>query len=126
MRLQEASFAVLRAKETLSRIDQSLADSARSDEASLREGRSAAEIQFALLARNNMNALRETFLDEVHRLELEREVKVDEYRRAYREREVLATLSAQQQHTYQQEHRQREQREFDAIHLMQLWRKHRD
>lgn len=123
MRLQEASLAVARAHETLSRIDQSLTDAARSDEAVLRVGRSAAELQFALLTRANMNALRENFLGEIQRLEIERQTVALEYQRAYQEREVLETLATQQHHTYQQEQLQREQRELDASHLLQLWRK---
>lgn len=114
---------VARARETLARMDRTLAETARSDEASLRVGRSAAELQFALVARGDMLARRQEFQVELQRVELDRQTAAGEYQRAYRDREVLETLATQQRHTYQQEQLQREQRELDASHLFQLWRK---
>lgn len=122
-RLREATLAVTRAQESLARMDQLLTDTTRSDEASLRVGRSAAELQFALTSRANLHHLRQTLQIELRRLELERQEAAAVYHRAYREREVLETLGVQQRHTYQQEQLQREQRELDASHLLQLWRK---
>src|SRR5882672_1675239 len=122
-RLQEASLAVARARETLARMEQSLADTARLDEATLRVGRSAAELQFSVVSRDTMIAQRQEFQAELDRLELERNAVAAEYQHAYREREVLETLATQQRHTYQQERLQHEQRELDASHLLERWRK---
>ena len=124
-RLQEAALALARAQHTLAQMDQYLADSARADETSLRAGRSAAELQFAAMAREAMLARRLEFLEEVHRLELLRQTATVEYQQAYRAREVMETLAAQQGHIYQQEQLQREQRDLDATHLLQMWRKRR-
>ncbi len=122
-RLQEASLAVARAQETISKIDQSLADTARSDENSLRVGRSSAELQFALAARATMLRQRQDLQVELERIKVARQAVAAEYQRAYREREVLETLATRQRQTYQQERLQQEQRELDASHLLQLWRK---
>jgi flagellar export protein FliJ len=123
MRLSEASLAVTRAQELVRRMDQVLADSARSGDAALRAGQSAAELQFALLARENMKVQRQKFQAEVQRLELVRQEVAGEYRRAYQKREVLETLATRQHSVYQQEQLQREQRDLDASHLLQMWRK---
>lgn len=123
-RLREASLAVARAEETISQIDQSLAETARSDDASLRAGRSAAELQFALAARATALQRRQDFQAELERLKIARQGVAVEYQRAYREREVLESLSARQRQTHQQERLQQEQRELDASYLLQLWRKH--
>jgi flagellar export protein FliJ len=122
-RLQETSGAVARAHETLATMDRALADQAQWDESSLRQGRCAAELQFSLHARAAMRAKRDSFQVEVQRLEFARQAAALEYGRAYREREVLESLSTQQRHAYQQDQLQREQRELDASHLLQLWRK---
>ena len=122
-RLQEATLAVARTRESLAQMDLTLAECARADEASLRAGRRGAEIQFAVMARETMLARRQELLFEIERLELARQTRAVEYQHAYREREVLDTVAAQQQRTYQQEQLQREQRDLDANHLLQLWRK---
>jgi flagellar export protein FliJ len=126
MRLREAALALARVNEALSRTDRLIADTTQSDEASLRLGRSAAELQFSLISRANMLLLRRNLHAELRRLELKRQEAATAYQRAYREREVLETLAVQQRHTYQQEQRQREQRELDDTHLLQLWRKRVD
>jgi flagellar export protein FliJ len=126
LRLREASMAVTRTEDTLNRIDQSLTEATRTDESSLKIGRSASELQFALISRANMQRLRQSVHAELIALEIKRQESVQQYRRADREREVLETLGAQQRHTYQQEQRQREQRELDGGHLLQLWRKRGD
>jgi hypothetical protein len=105
-------------------MDQSLADTARSDEASLRAGRSAAEMQFASVARAHMQRLRLRLHAELGGLEVKRQQAAAEYQRAFREREVLDTLYTQQRHTHEREQLQHDQRELDASHLLQLWRKH--
>jgi flagellar biosynthesis chaperone FliJ len=126
MRLSEASLAVARAQEMVSRMEVALAESARSGDAALRAGQSAAELQFALLARENMKAQRQKVQAEFQRLELERQRVAGEYRRAYQEREVLETLARRQHSVYVQEQLQREQRDLDASYLMQKWRKSKD
>ena len=126
MRLSEASLAVVRAQELVSQMDRVLAESLRSRDAALRAGQSAAELQFALLARENMKAQRQKFEVEVQRLEVERQRMALDYRRAYQEREVLETLATRQHSVYQQEQLQREQRDLDASHLLQMWRKSRE
>jgi flagellar export protein FliJ len=122
LRLRETSLAVTRAQETLSRLEQFLADSARSDQNALSAGRSAAELQFASASRDNLRVLQQQGQIELRRLELQRQRAAEEYQRAYREREVLETVRTRQRHAYQQEELQREQRELDAAHLLRLWR----
>jgi flagellar export protein FliJ len=123
LRLSEASNAVARARAQVERMDEALASSACSEEKSLREGRSAAEMQLALLVREQMKAARQILQNELARLELDRHTWAIEYQRAYQAREVLESLRARQQHTAQQERQQRDQRDLDATHLLQLWRK---
>jgi flagellar export protein FliJ len=126
LRLREASLAVARAHQTLSRLEQFLADSALSDHAALSAGRSAAELQFALVSRDRLHGLRQKLQTELSGLELERQRAAEEYQHAYREREVLDTLGTRQRDAYHQEERQREQHELDAAHLLRLWRKRLD
>ena len=125
-RLEEAALALARARESLAQMDRALADGARADDASLRVGRRGAELQFAVMARESMLARRQELQSEIERLDVARQAVADEYQRAYQEREVLDTVAAQQQRTYQQEQLQREQRDLDANHLLQLWRKRSD
>jgi flagellar export protein FliJ len=122
LRLRETSLAVTRTQEALSRLEQFLADSARSDQDALCAGRSAAELQFASASRDNLYVLQKDTQTELRRLELERQQAAEEYQRAYREREVLETLRTRQRYAYQQEQLQREQRELDATHLLRMWR----
>ena len=126
MRVREAGLAVARANEALSRTDRRIADAIQSDEASLRVGRSAAELQFALISRANTLLARQNLQAELRRLELERQQAAAAYHHAYREREVLETLALQQRHIYHREQQQHEQRELDASHLLLLWRKRAD
>ena len=123
MRLREASLAVARAQETLSSVEQLLKNSARADEALLRVGRIAVEVQFAALQRQRTEGLRQSCGDELTRLESHRQAVALAHEHAYQGRDVLDTLATQQRHTYQQEQLQREQRDLDASHLLQLWRK---
>ena len=67
---------------------------------------------------------RQDFQVELERLKVARLALAAEYQRAYREREVLESLATRQRQTYQQERLHQEQRELDASHLLQLWRKH--
>jgi flagellar export protein FliJ len=122
LHLRETNIAVTRTQETLSRLEQFLADSAGSDQDALRAGRSAAELQFASAARHNLHVLQHAAQAELRGLELERQQAAVEYQRAYREREVLETLRTRKRHAYQQEELQREQRELDAAHLLRMWR----
>jgi len=78
------------------------------------------------MARESMLVRRQELQSEIERLDVARQAVAAEYQRAYREREVLDTVAAQQQRTYQQEQLQREQRDLDANHLLQLWRKRSD
>jgi flagellar export protein FliJ len=123
LRLGKAIAAVAGARETLAHLDQSLIDAARADESALKVGRSAAEIQFSVFAREGMRTVRKQLLDELEMLDQQRETVAIEYRRAYQEREVLDSLATQQRHIYEQEQLQREQRELDASHLLQRRRK---
>src|SRR5882724_7085587 len=88
LRLRATSLAVTRTQEALSRLEQFLADSARSDQDALSAGRSAAELQFASASRDNLYVLRKDSQAELRRLELGRQQAAEEYQRAYREREV--------------------------------------
>jgi flagellar export protein FliJ len=123
LRLSEASNAVARARTQVERMDEAMESSARSEEKSLRQGRTAAEMQFAMLVREQMKAARQILQNELARLELDRQTQAIEYQRAYQAREVLESLRARQQHIAQQKQQQQEQRDLDATHLLQLWRK---
>lgn len=122
-RLQQATLAVVRAREAVAAMESALVDLARSGEQSLRIGQSGAELQFSLIVRRNMLSRQQQLQTGLENLEVERKAAAAEYQRAYREREVLETLATQQHHAYHQEQLQSEQRELDASHLLQLWRK---
>src|SRR5258708_24963680 len=81
-RLQEATLAVARTRESLAQMDLTLAECARADEASLRAGRRGAEIQFAVMARETMLARRQELLLEIERLELARQARAIHYQHA--------------------------------------------
>lgn len=125
LQLQEASLQVARAQETLAQLDRSLCDSAQSDCAALAAGRSAAELQFASLLRENMLHFRQELQSDMGRLELLRQQAATAYHQAYREREALESLRARQRRVYQEEQLRRDQQELDAAHLLQRWH-HRD
>src|SRR5271166_1613135 len=99
--LQEASLKVVRAQEALARLEQFLADSAVADSASLAAGRTAADLQFASLLRDQLERFRLHLQDEVRRLETLREQAAYAYHQVYQEREVLETLRARQRRAYQ-------------------------
>ena len=119
--LQAANLQVSRAQETLAQLDRFLSDSDQSDRAGLAAGRTAAELQFASVLRENMQHFREELQSDVRKLELERQKALGEYHRAYREREVLETIRARQRRVYQQAQLRRQQQELDAAYLLQRW-----
>ena len=121
--LLEASTKAARARGELAQIDAAIVESRHADAAALRAGCSAAELQFAVLTRASLQAARDTTEQQVKRLEAQRLTAAADYQRAFREREILETLSTQQRRTYQQDHSRREQHDLDAAHLLQLWRK---
>jgi flagellar FliJ protein len=123
--LQAANLQVSRAQETLAQLDRFLSDSDQSDCAGLAAGRTAAELQFASVLRENMQHFREELQSDIRKLELERQKALGEYHRAYREREVLETIRARQRRVYQQEQLRRQQQELDGAYLLQRWH-HRD
>src|SRR5208337_3695506 len=119
--LQEANLKVSRAQETLAQLERFLSDSAQSDSVALAAGRSAAELQFASVLRENLHHFRQELQSDVRKFELLRQQAVSEYHQAYREREVLETLRARQRRAYQQEQARRQQQELDAAYLLQRW-----
>jgi flagellar FliJ protein len=119
--LQSANLQVSRAQETLAQLDRFLSDSDQSDRAGLAAGRTAAELQFASVLRENMQHFREELQSDVRKLELERQKALGEYHKAYREREVLETIRARQRRVYQQAQLRRQQQELDAAYLLQRW-----
>jgi flagellar FliJ protein len=119
--LQSANLQVSRAQETLAQLDRFLSDSDQSDRAGLAAGRTAAELQFASVLRENMQHFREELQSDIRKLELERQKALGEYHRAYREREVLETIRARQRRVYQQEQLRRQQQELDGAYLLQRW-----
>jgi flagellar export protein FliJ len=123
--LQEASLQLAHAQETLARLERFLADSALADSASLATGRTAAELQFASLLRDQFRHFRHELQEEVRRLEALRKQAVQAYQQAFREREVLESSRASQRRVYQLEQGRRQQKELDAAHLLQRWH-HRD
>jgi len=119
--LRGASLALARAQESLAQLDRFLADSAQADSTSLSAGRRAAELQFALLYRENLEHLREQVQSEIRDLELKRQRAASEYHQAFREREALETMRARQRREYQQDELRRLQQQLDAAHLLQRW-----
>jgi len=119
--LQAANLQVSRAQETLAQLDRFLSDSAQSDCAGLAAGRTAAELQFASVLRENMQRFREELQSDLRKLELARQKSLGEYHKAYREREVLETIRARQRRVYQQEQLRRQQQELDGAYLLQRW-----
>jgi flagellar export protein FliJ len=120
--LQNASFRAARAQERLTQLDRYLSDSAASDLRGLGEGRTAAELQFAAAYREKLLGLRQELQTEVTHLEGLRQNELGEYRRAFRDREVLESLRVRQQRIYRQEQSRRRQRELDADYLLRRWR----
>ncbi len=119
--LQDASLQLDRARETLARLESFLADSAVADSAGLATGRTAAELQFAGLLREQFGQFRLQLQEEVRRLDVLREQAVQAYQQAFREREVLESLRDRQRRAYQVEQARRQQQELDATHLLQRW-----
>src|ERR1039458_8800883 len=72
--LQAANLQVSRAQETLAQLDRFLSDSAQSDCAGLSAGRTAAELQFASVLRENMQHFREELQSDVRKRSEERRV----------------------------------------------------
>jgi len=122
LRFREASLALARAQDSLAQLDRFLADSAQSDSASLSSGRRAAELQFALLYRENLTHLREEFQSETRDLDCKRQKAATEYQHALREREVLETMRTHQHRDYQKDELRRQQQQLDEAHLLQRWR----
>lgn len=122
LRLREASLKVTRLEESLAQLERFLSASAAADHAGLREGRRAAELQFASLFRENLESLRQQRERELQRLKSERQTAANEYQQAYRECETLETLRQRQHRAYQQEDLRRQQRSLDVAHLLQRWR----
>jgi flagellar export protein FliJ len=121
LQLQQAGLEVARVQETLAQLELFLSDSAQSDSAGLAAGRTAAELQFASMFRENLHRFRQELQSDIRKLELLRQQAASEYHRAYREREVLETLRVRQRHAYQQEQLRRQQQELDAAYLLQRW-----
>jgi flagellar FliJ protein len=121
LRLQEANLQVSRAQQKLAELDRFLCGCAQSDAAALAAGRTAAELRFASILRENLQRFREELQSDVRNLELLRQKALGEYHQAYREREVLETLRVHQRHLYQQEQLRRQQQELDAGYLLQRW-----
>lgn len=121
LQLQEANLQVSRARETLAQLERFLSDSADTDSAALTAGRTAADLQFAAVFRENLHRYREEIQSDIRKLEQVRQQAMVAYHQAYREREVLETLRSRQRRDYQQEQLRRQQQELDAAHLLQRW-----
>lgn len=119
--LQQAALQVNRAEETLQRLERFLADSARSDAASLARGRTAAELQHASLLREQFGQYRIQLQEDIRRLEALRQQASEAYQQAFREREVLDALCTSQRRAYDLEKSRRQQQELDSAHLLQRW-----
>lgn len=119
--LQKTNLEVARATESLTQLERFLSDSEEADSRGLAAGRTAAELQFASLLRENLLRFREELQADVRRLELLRQKALGEYQQAYRDRETLEALRARQRSLYQQEQARREQEGLDADYLLQRW-----
>jgi len=121
LQLQEASLKVSRAMAKLAEVDQSLRESAELNAAALQAGRTAAEIQFRGLVRENLQKFGVELQADIAKFEIVRQAALVEYQRAYRDREILETLRASQRRIYKQEELRRQQQELDAAYLLQRW-----
>ena len=121
LKLQEANLQVSRAQEKLAQLERSFAESAQADAVALQAGRTAAELQFASVLRENLHLFRQELHSDILKLEDLRQQALGEYHQAYREREVLETLRARERRVYQQEQLRRQQQELDATYLLQRW-----
>ena len=121
LKLQEANLQVSRAQEKLAQLERSFAESAQADAVALQAGRTAAELQFASVLRENLHLFRQELHSDILKLEDLRQQALGEYHQAYREREVLETLRAREHRVYQQEQLRRQQQELDATYLLQRW-----
>jgi flagellar export protein FliJ len=126
LKLQAANLHVSRAQEKLAQLERSLSESAQSDATALQAGRTAAELQFASVLRENLHLFRQEVQSDICKLELLRQRALGEYHQAYRECEVLETLRARQRGAYQQEQLRRQQQELDATYVLQRWHHRRD
>lgn len=124
LELQKANLQVSRAQETLAQLERFLRDTDQSDARGLRAGCTAAELQFAALLRENLLRFRQELQSDIQKFELVRQKALAAYHQAYREREILETLRAQQRRLYQQEQARRQQREQDSDYLLQRWHRH--
>jgi len=123
LHLREASLNVARAADALTRLNQYLAGSSEADLVNLRAGRTAVELHFATMSRENLQRLRHELEEELARLKEQRQKVAAEYHRAYREREALEILRDNHRQLYRQEELRRDQRILDESHLIQFWRR---
>lgn len=121
LRLREASLNAARARDAVTRLDDFLASSTEADQSQLRAGRSAAELHFAVITRDNLDQVRQRLEGELAQLEQVRQEAASEYQQAYRERELLETLRERAHDEYVQEQNRRQQRVLDAAHVIQRW-----
>jgi len=119
LELQEANLRVGRARESLAQLERCVAASAESSAAGLTAGCTSAELQFAAAVRENMVRFAEELRIKIRELELARQIALAAYHLAYREREVLETLRAQQRIVYDKEQSRREQQQLDEMYLLQ-------
>jgi flagellar export protein FliJ len=124
LELQKANLQVSRVQETLAQLDRFLRDSDQSDAKGLRTGCTAAELQFAAMLRENLLRFRQELQSDIQKFELVRQKALAAYHQAYREREILETLRAQQRRVYQQDQARRQQQEQDSDYLLQRWHRH--
>jgi flagellar FliJ protein len=124
LELQKANLQVSRARETLAQLDRFLRDADQFDARGLSAGCTAAELQFAGLLRENLLRFRQELQSDIRKFELLRQKALAAYHQAYREREILETLRAQQRRVYQQEQARRQQQEQDSDYLLQRWHRH--
>src|SRR5271170_3179482 len=108
LKLQQANLQLSRAQETLTQLEGALRDAAEYESKSLAAGRTAAELHFAAVLRENLVRFRQELQSDIRKLELLRQQAAGAYHQAYREREILETLRAHERRTYQQEQLRRD------------------
>lgn len=119
--LQNAALQVAHAHADIVRLDDLLSSSITGDAFSLKGGRRAAELHFAVEVREQLKHLRVRVQQEIVRLESLRAQAASSYQQAFREREALESLRARQYRAYQVEHDRLEQQRIDAAYLLQRW-----
>jgi flagellar export protein FliJ len=116
--LQEANHRVTIVRQEVNRIEGSLATVISRLEFQLREGMTAAEIQFGHLTCSELIRLRKQLEKDLIAREQERAHSMKLFQQARRQREVVETLRRQKLQLHRQQENRQEQRRLDDQFLL--------